>query len=196
MHNLRAALDHVVFEVALNNSGGTLSPAEEEALMFPIRHKPHPRSWEQVVKDRLPHVPPSVITVIEAAQPYRRTSSAHPTAHLFEPLWRVHDLDRIDKHRRLAVTTTALSHHAFGVDADADPEIRFYHAEGRVTDGQLLATYRIVEGEAEAANQTVKDTLGHVHRQVAWTVHRVRVAATPRDNYESEPDLENVEGGT
>ncbi|MDA0164610.1 hypothetical protein OM076_30350 [Solirubrobacter ginsenosidimutans] len=208
VHNLRAALDHVVFEAALSNSVGTLSPAAEEALMFPIRDKPPKGGWEQVVKDRLPGVPPPVCAVIEAEQPFRWTTSEHPTAHLFRPLWRVHDLDRIDKHRTLTVTTAALSHHAFGVHAEKDPEIRFYYAPGRVQDGQLLATYRtdsgatympdlnlaIVEGEAELANQTISATLAHLHQHVVWTVHRIRVAATPRDVHEPQPDASEAAG--
>ena len=46
--------------------------------------------------------------VVEDAQSYSWITDEEPEGWRFHPIWQLHNLDRIDKHRRLALTAAAL----------------------------------------------------------------------------------------
>jgi len=99
IHNLRASLDHIVWE-ALQLSGGT--PNEKTA--FPIQAKPRRRpngrlqAWPPPPVN-IPGMDPKVNDLIERLQPHHDSKRGDdPDDH---PLARIHGMDIIDKHRRL-----------------------------------------------------------------------------------------------
>jgi hypothetical protein len=102
IHNLRAALDHVVYELATQDR-----PLTE----FPIYLKPGPGrdGFHEAGIAKMWSLPLEAKVIIERFQPYSGWNGLKDKAH---PLWQIHDLDRIDKHRRLltvpyAATTSA-----------------------------------------------------------------------------------------
>lgn len=105
VHSMRSALDRVAF--ALNakgyagTHGGAVLPAEREAdSTFPIFGNVSQRgvsmdgerAFESSTSHRL--MPPGAVTVIEGLQPYKRGQEFR-----HNPLWALHELGRIDRHR-------------------------------------------------------------------------------------------------
>jgi len=97
IHNLRCALDHLVYALAVKNSG-TNPPQDANRLQFPIAS-----SLEQFEKqrDRIKGLSDKAQTFIEQRQPYNvRTKKMPPQLAILS------GLDNADKHRLLTVTFT------------------------------------------------------------------------------------------
>jgi hypothetical protein len=93
-HNLRSALDHLVYAVAIHESGRE-QPPEHSRLMFPVLDPPKPLPIGKVRTLSGP-----VQAAIQTAQP-------DPTRLVDSPLWTLDQLDIADKHRVIHV---ALAH--------------------------------------------------------------------------------------
>jgi hypothetical protein len=114
VHNMRSALDHLA--LALNakgyaeaNGGAPLPVAEEAKSSFPIfgnaNQRGEPADGEHLFQSAIGYrnMPQGAIDLVEALQPYNRGD--HFRDH---PLWIIHELNRIDKHRiDLAVSASA-----------------------------------------------------------------------------------------
>lgn len=95
IQNLRSTLDHLVVEIARVNSGGYLMERVERDIMFPITTSP--QLFRNARKRGcLGCVPPRAQALIRLMQPYHNGDEW--TRH---PLWVLHQLSNIDKHRRL-----------------------------------------------------------------------------------------------
>jgi hypothetical protein len=114
VHNLRSALDHIAYKLALDgyqtqNAGAAIPSGHQRRIQFPIvatsndPTKTVDEFYKQVVKGQLRYVPAPVAARIHDLQPYKR-SPADPTNDL---LWIINDLDVIDKHRKLATVAVA-----------------------------------------------------------------------------------------
>ncbi len=119
-HVLRSALDHLALELAVaHHRPNPITPAVEKASEFPIfpekvGHELGSNTFNRVEKKtgkpargsglhKLQGAHPDAIKAIEGIQPYHRGA-----AYAEDPLWVIHELDRIDKHRRLNLTTYAV----------------------------------------------------------------------------------------
>jgi len=113
-----------------------------------------------------------------------------PEGYRYHWLWRVHELDRIDKHRRLAVTAAALRHPFVSIPEGVEPETTFFHAEGPVRDGQLLLSYTgadagvgsyfdlgVAVTDANAGADIVAEMLESLLQHVDWVVWRIQAAS-------------------
>lgn len=98
IQNLRSALDYLVGDLARHNAGGHLMPKIESDLMFPITTSPGAFKHAVRRQARLGCVAARPAALIQRLQPYRHGQD--PTAH---PLWVLHQLSNIDKHRHLAL---------------------------------------------------------------------------------------------
>ena len=94
VHNLRSALDHLVYAIAVREAG-TDPPPDERRLQFPICDSPVKFSEQEW---RLQSLSQTVRTVLEAVQPYKRL---HPSLPPLLGLLR--EFDDRDKHRLLNV---------------------------------------------------------------------------------------------
>ena len=120
VHNLRSTLDHLILELAVSNNRPHPVPADIEGRSeFPIFpdmvgsktgsaafHERQKKSREPTRASglyKLRGLHQGAIEAIEGIQPYHRG-----TDYVKDPLWVVHELDRIDKHRRLNLTAYAL----------------------------------------------------------------------------------------
>lgn len=94
IHNLRSALDHFVYAIAINQTKAN-PPAEERILQFPIADTPPKFAGQQ---SRITSLSQTVRTAIERVQPYNREHRPLPPL-----LGLLRDFDDADKHRLLAI---------------------------------------------------------------------------------------------
>jgi len=157
VHALRASLDHLALELAVaHQSPAPLSEPIEKASEFPIlplkagndlgsdlfhrvkkTGEPAPGSGLH----KLQGVHPDAVEAIEGKQPYHRG-----TAFAEDPLWVIHELDRIDKHRRLHLTAYAMGAVGIGAGPGETAYIGKLHGEkmghsGPVEDGTPVAIF-------------------------------------------------------
>ena len=121
VHNLRAALDNLFYDLALAyNRGNPLVPDAEQRVMFPIfgDGKEFKRKGAYRIRD----IDPGAQAVIKGLQPYTRGNK-----YASEPLWALNELSRIDKHRLVYTTLLSRGGGVFGSGG-----------EGRVYDIRLL----------------------------------------------------------
>jgi len=84
IHNLRSALDHLAYHLVMAETDGT--PSRRAA--FPIAKDR--ATYESDKAGKVEGVRPEAIEVIDGFRPYNGGSDV---------LWRIHELDNIDKHR-------------------------------------------------------------------------------------------------
>lgn len=103
IQTLRAVLDHLVVELATAEYGSSLPNEIEEDLAFPITTS---RDKFRVARrrGRLECVPARAQAIIHRLQPYRRRDQWRE-----DPLWALHELSNIDKHRRLPLLGSHLT---------------------------------------------------------------------------------------
>jgi hypothetical protein len=92
LHNLRSALDHIAWQLALLST-----PSPHDKTEFPIFWQNDNRT-NGIIKRLLQNVPDDARKVIEALQPY---ATPNPRTH---PLWLLQELSNRDKHRLLTLT--------------------------------------------------------------------------------------------
>jgi len=106
LHNYRSALDHLAWQL-VESRGGT----PDEPTKFPILRVP-PTANRQGVHPP-PHVhggvSPTALALIEREQPYQL--GPHYAHH---PLFGLHHLNIVDKHRHIAVKSSTIEHIWFG----------------------------------------------------------------------------------
>jgi hypothetical protein len=112
VHNLRAALDSLVYAAAIRDSGAN-PPPNFKALQFPITDDSVAFGIEQ--KRRLVPLSAHTQARIERAQPYNRSHADLP------PLLRIlADFDNIDKHRLLNLVIANVSQGKFSFTPPRD----------------------------------------------------------------------------
>jgi hypothetical protein len=186
VQNLRTALDHAVFTMASRT--GLVDRATESRLMFPIagneNSKGEPADGEAIFHNLLAPgcldgVPDRARDFIQQEQPYHWNDP--PNGYQYHWLWTVHNLNRIDKHRRLAVATAFLNFQFVTTPEGVEPRITFHQAEGPVKDGDPLVTYEggdvgvdahftrgVALNEGVAAERGAEKLLGNVHHRIEW----------------------------
>jgi hypothetical protein len=166
VHNLRSALDHLVWQMVLAH--GVQPPREGVGGNgFPIKLTP-PGKGETfegiyVANGKLAGVHPDHIALIDECQPYKvipqgARASEHVLA-LLDQLW------QIDKHRHLHFTSFILPPHprmtlGFKVSDDAPAhhiEFHLFDESRRLKKGEVLAWFRIRSQNPEAHVHTNLD---------------------------------------
>jgi hypothetical protein len=92
VHNLRSALDHAVFSLAVHAT----KAIPKKRLQWPVLESPN----EKTLKQQTEGVPPEAVAIIESLQPYHEGPG---DAFKRNPIWQLNKLDIIDKHRRVAI---------------------------------------------------------------------------------------------
>jgi hypothetical protein len=96
--NLRAALDHLALSLAKAFTPN-ITDRQIATSEFPIFHDE--QMFKSVEERRIGCVAPPARKVIKLLQPYQRGDGYHS-----DPLWQLHELNRIDKHRTLTICMT------------------------------------------------------------------------------------------
>jgi hypothetical protein len=99
-HGFRCTLDHLAYALAVAHSG-PLTPAMESHSEFPIFWTRAPTESE--LDGKIGGVDPRARAVIKDLQPHHAGNS-----YRTHYLWMLHELDRIDKHRRLNVVASGV----------------------------------------------------------------------------------------
>jgi len=93
IHNLRASLDHLAWQLVIATGN---NPSTNTS--FPIlTTAPTPDRWGHIRPQISPGVPQPVREILDEVQPYKRAKPAH------HDLAVLHELDIIDKHRELLI---------------------------------------------------------------------------------------------
>jgi hypothetical protein len=130
VHALRSALDHTAFElVRFRNPAATYSE-------FPIfNDRFGANSWESHGKRKLAGVDRKVLAQAQWLQPYRRGQQN-------DPLWRVHRLDIIDKHRHLSIISPHLRFALYTPEGGTVEDAA--ELAGPFEDGTPVARFKLV----------------------------------------------------
>jgi hypothetical protein len=104
LFNLRSALDHLAWQLVLLD--GREEPGEH--TQFPIRETPFSKKGTLTPTRLVPEITdPQILRALEEVQPYYGPDLA-PAEYTSSPLWQVHKLNIIDKHRLLLVILVTL----------------------------------------------------------------------------------------
>ena len=139
LHNLRSALDNLVYELALAHLGFDYLPERRaRVLEFPIFGDREMKVWE--CRNKIGCIHPDAQAVIKGLQPHNRGDE-----FASDPLWELHRLSNIDKHRVPHITLLAVES---VVDVPSAP-----HLPGTLNiflvpfeDGAKIASYRPATG--------------------------------------------------
>jgi hypothetical protein len=91
-HNLRCVLDHIVWQLV----AAATQAVPTRQVQWPVLAAPDPSTLNRHTKGAA--VP--AVAVIESFQPYH---AGPDPAYKQHPLWQVHKLDIVDKHRRVVI---------------------------------------------------------------------------------------------
>jgi hypothetical protein len=105
IHNLRSALDHLVYAIAIHESKQS-PPPKDNKLKFVIADEPNDFKG---FRDSISKLTTDVQTAIESVQPYKRRHSELPPL-----LALLHEFDIADKHKLLNVCFSAIHQGHFG----------------------------------------------------------------------------------
>jgi hypothetical protein len=92
-HNLRSVLDHIVYSLVVKATGGI---PDSKVIQWPVLTVVDQKTFARQTKG----VPDAAASIIEGLQPYHAGPGAEFKQH---PLWQLHKLDIVDKHRRVAI---------------------------------------------------------------------------------------------
>ena len=140
LHNLRSALDHLAWQLVVLDGQ---CPTDEDMTIFPIRLSPFNRKGHPRPIELKPAVTSSkIIEAVEAVQPYSDTGSP-PDPPVLNPLWALHRLNIIDKHRLLvvAVYTLNLGETWWGSSGDEPSPTFYFHPVVVTQDGTSVGSF-------------------------------------------------------
>jgi hypothetical protein len=100
VHNLRCALDHAIFSLAVYATGDI--PGTR--LQWPVLETRN----DKTLRLQTAGIPSDALAIIETLQPYHEGPDDAFKRHR---LWQLHKLDIIDKHRRVAIGVHGLTCH-------------------------------------------------------------------------------------
>jgi len=115
IHCLRASLDHMAFTLNSNgyakaHNGADLPLSAAQESEFPIFGDTDRKGnagkgadlFAKAITRKLRFASPDAVKLIEAIQPYQRGKES-----TLDPLWVIHELDIIDKHRKIVVSAAS-----------------------------------------------------------------------------------------
>ena len=118
--HLRSALDHLAWQLAL-----TTTQTPNKSTEFPVYLSED--EFKKSARRKIDSLPAGVQATIEELQPYRQPEPAK------SPLWRLHRLANVDKHRLITVVNSSLT--GMGVQWLADG-MSFETTIGPLSDGK------------------------------------------------------------
>ena len=106
LFNLRSALDHLAWQLVILDGE---TPTDQHMTTFPIRKSPFDKKGNRIPMQLQPAVSnPEILGALETVQPYADVGY-RPDDPVLNPLWALHRLNIIDKHRLLLVVVHTLN---------------------------------------------------------------------------------------
>jgi hypothetical protein len=146
LQNARAALDYIAGALGNVGAGGWMDETDALATMFPITRSPE--RFAEVVERRLPTVSDPVRAAIEDLQPYETGGDIW----MFEPLWILNELARLDRHRFLQIGDARIGM----LRLDPATSMNVQIEDLNVTEGPFY--FAILDGLDEAAIEGGEDS--------------------------------------
>jgi hypothetical protein len=137
LHNLRSALDHIVYALAVRQTGRDPPPKMRD-LNFPIRSSRD--AWNKQADKAIAPLNEPTRAAIKKAQPYNRLK----TGQGFMPVWWLRLLNDADKHRLLHITALAAAPDEIAIDAEPGT-FRALWNQGPLVDGAPLLRLELTE---------------------------------------------------
>ncbi len=138
IHDLRSALDHMVYEIAATYGKGNVPTGTEFPIFIDKARFHSTKRGGGLYKIR--GLPPNAQTSIEEIQPFQRSKT--PTLHR---LWALQELSNWDKHRLLLITNVATG--AKNLSLKPSPGMKVetikVRADGEIEEGAELACFRV-----------------------------------------------------
>lgn len=153
IHHLRSCLDHIVWHF----SNATARRDHENALAFPILSTPPDKDDLRRFDRQIQGVDnPRVRKLIDDLQPYHDAANA-----ITDPLTIIHDMDRFDKHRELAICA-AVGNAVFPPDTDQEiiNLVTAYSKRKTLSSAELRIAQRAVKNDAKMFPQVEFAYLG------------------------------------
>ncbi len=134
LYNLRSSLDNLAYELAVAHHGSSPLPGGlDKRSEFPIFGD---REWTvRERRNKIGCIHPRAQAIIKRLQPHNRGDR-----FASDPLWKLHELSNMDKHRAPHVTQVAISTYADFPDAPHLPGTININM-GPFEDGAEIATY-------------------------------------------------------
>jgi hypothetical protein len=138
VHNLRSALDHVVWGLSMHYS----NTADGSEFPIFLDGSKNAKPWQEKrvpasVLYKMRHVPPDAQTLIEGLQPYNRANGPKD----LHPLWLLHNLDIEDKHHRFNIVAATVQGFRVVVGAKGSTDEMFIPLRAQSFEhGAILAT--------------------------------------------------------
>ena len=123
VQNLRASLDHLVWDIALSDKN---TPAPDDSTEFPIFIMEN----AEAIRKRIKCLPQPVRDAIKGLQPY--TAGDRRREH---PLWIVRQLSNADKHKRIPIVANEVT---FLAGTREQPHLSGMTIRGRFEDEHVL----------------------------------------------------------
>jgi len=169
IHHLRSAFDHLTWQ--LTSAEFQAKPAASK-VEFPVFHK-RPKLCS-ITKDKMSSycrkvegiASPSALARIDGLQPYIRDN---PKRH---PLWLIHDMDRIDKHRELVLAIYIMS-----VNISADTQLvgvgRQMPWELKPRDVRIVVVGNVIMKGKMSAQVTFREFSGRDEQSIIPTLNNL-----------------------
>jgi hypothetical protein len=152
LHNLRASLDNMVYELAVEYTG--IHPLPErvaQGLEFPIFGNRTMKPNE--CRRKIGYLDPGAQAIIKELQPYRRGEE-----YASDPLWKLHKLSNVDKHRVPHIALMAVSTFSDFPNAPHLPGALTINL-GPFRDGAEIASYATTTGEEFSPEEQIDPLL-------------------------------------
>jgi hypothetical protein len=107
IHNMRALLDNLMYALAVKHTGQD-PPPFDGSIAFPIHTKS--TMWNPNSR-KVGSIDPRARAIVESFQPYHRGQGSHE-----HPLWVLHELSNLDKHRFPQIVGMVVSTSTFNFD--------------------------------------------------------------------------------
>ncbi len=134
LFNLRSALNHLAWQLVILDAG---TPGEQ--TQFPVRATPFNKKGVLTPTQLTPEInSPQILEALDKVQPYYGHDFT-PAPNHQSPLWQLHKLNNIDKHRLLLVVLVALDVGQMWWGGPPAPDFGVY--PGPVTEGAPVAWF-------------------------------------------------------
>lgn len=157
-HNLRSALDQVVYEMTAGNKGKPLGGSEFPIFIDGLKFRNAKRGGGRY---KIRGLTQAAQDLVERLQPFQQ---ADPHLHR---LWVLHELSNVDKHRLLhrAGLVSGASKLKLSADAHVGVQILEVRQDGPVEDGTKLAQWRVGLPPGQSGSVTLE---GDISYEVAF----------------------------
>lgn len=141
IHNLRSALDHIIWELVILTTGRPpVLPTKNQFPIFESKEGFNVRGIDQFLKC----VRQDAVELIRSEQPYSTGENRK------SPLWHLHELSNADKHRTICVVGTLIHKFEFSMPPLLEPLERIEELEkmksGPIQENTVLYRGKVIGG--------------------------------------------------